>query len=210
MEKPVIIFGAGGMGKAALEIFNTNKVIVYCFLDDDSKLHGTEINGISIMGSTDDPSLLKSIGEDCEAFVASDETSVRRSIVEMLNEQRKVMPVNAIHENAIIPDSASVEHGNFINSGVILGTGTHVGNHCIIHSNATIDYGALLADFVQVGTGSIIGPDGNIGKSVFIGSGVTIVGGVTIGENSRIGTGSVVIADIQKNSTVFGNPAKPV
>ncbi len=210
MEKPVIIIGAGGLGKAALEIFNTNKVIVYCFLDDDSKLHGTEFNGISVMGSTDDRSLLESIGENCEAFVASDETSIRISIVEMLKEQRQVMPVNAIHENAIIPDSATVGHGNFINSGAILGTGTHIGNHCIIHSNATVDYGAILADFVQVGTGSIIGPDVNIEKSVFIGSGVTIVGGVTIGENSRIGTGSVVIAGIQKNITVFGNPAKPV
>ncbi len=210
MDKPVIIFGAGGLGKATLEIFNSNNVVVYWFLDDDKSLHGTEIQGVSVMGSTGDEKLLGSIGDNCEAFVAIDEISVRRSIVEMINEQRNVMPVNAIHSNVIIPDSASLGHGNLINSGALLGAGAQIGNHCIIHSNTTIDYDASLGNYVQVGSGSIIGPDTSVGTGTFIGSGVTIVGGVTIGENARIGTGSVVIGTVKKNKTVFGNPAKPV
>ena len=210
MDKPVIIFGAGGLGLAALDIFNTNNVVVYCFLDDDKSLHGSEIKGVSVIGSTGDEKLLESIGENCEAFVAIDELSVRKSLVEMIIEQRKVMPVNAIHANAVVPDSASVGHGNLINSGALLGAGIQIGDHCIIHSNATIDYSASVADYVQVGVGSIIGPGTSVGNGTFIGSGVTIVGGVTIGEYARIGTGSVVIAGVKKNQTVFGNPAKPV
>jgi hypothetical protein len=43
MEKPVIIFGAKGIAHPALEIFNSNNVVVFGFLDEDEKIHGTEI-----------------------------------------------------------------------------------------------------------------------------------------------------------------------
>ena len=61
---------------------------------------------------------------------------------------------------------------------------------------------------MQIGAGSIIGAEARIKDGAFIGSGATIVGGVTIGEGARVGAGSVVIADVAKNETVFGNPAK--
>jgi FlaA1/EpsC-like NDP-sugar epimerase len=58
MEKPVIIFGAGDMGRAALDIFESNQIITYCFLDDDPETHGNEIDNISVMGSTDNEEIL--------------------------------------------------------------------------------------------------------------------------------------------------------
>ena len=42
-----------------------------------------------------------------------------------------------------------------------------------------------------------------------IGSNVTLMP-VVIGENAVIGAGSVVTKDVANNSTVAGNPAKPV
>ena len=48
MENPVIIFGANHLGRAAKEIFETNSVVVYGFLDDSKKLHNTELaNGFN-------------------------------------------------------------------------------------------------------------------------------------------------------------------
>lgn len=210
MNKPVIIFGAGGLGKAALEIFESNDVVVYAFLDDDTTLHGEQINDIAIMGATDDDGFLKYIGKKCEAFVASDDNAERNSIVEMLHERRKVQPVNAIHRSAIISDSAHISHGTFINAGAIVGAHAKVGNHCVLQSRALVDYDAQLEDFVQVGAGSIINPGVKVEKNAFIGSGVTIVSGVTIGEGARIGAGSVVVRDVKAGTTVFGNPAQEV
>src|SRR5690606_18053992 len=113
MDKPVIIFGAGGLGKAALEIFQANNIVVYCFLDDDESLHGKQIGDIGIMSHTDDHGYLKYIGHKCEAFVAEENATQRKKIVKMLNERRKVMPVNAIHTSAIIAQSAELHHGCF-------------------------------------------------------------------------------------------------
>ena len=210
MEKPVIILGAKGIAHPALEIFNSNKVIVYGFLDEDEKLHGTEINVVPVLGNPEDEGFLKLIGKKTEAFVAVDDVKYRKFLVEMLLEVRKVQPINAIHDRAYISTDASLGHGNFINANVTIGAGAKVGSHCIFHTGAIIDHKVVLGDFVQIGAGSIINAEVTIEEGVFIGSGVTIVGGVTIGKGARVGAGSVVIASVGKNETVFGNPAAKI
>src|ERR1700754_3686675 len=102
MENPVIIFGANYLGRAAREVFETNQVEVYGFLDDNRSLHNKEIDEVMVLGSTDDDGFLKLIGKKCEAFVAVDDNRLRKSIVKTLNEVRKVQPVNAIHHQATI------------------------------------------------------------------------------------------------------------
>jgi sugar O-acyltransferase (sialic acid O-acetyltransferase NeuD family) len=209
MKTPVIIFGAKGMGRVALDIFQSNSVTIYCFLDDDEKLHGKEVNDIAILGRTDDDGFLKYLGKKCAAFIASDDNRFRETLVDMLK-KRKVMPVNAIHANAYISELAFIGHGNMISAGVVVNTNAKIANHCVLSINATIDFDAELDDFVQVGAGTVINSGVKIGKRSFIGSGAVIVSGVQIGKDARIGAGSVVISDVKAGQTVFGNPAKPV
>jgi sugar O-acyltransferase (sialic acid O-acetyltransferase NeuD family) len=208
--KPVIIFGAGSLGKAALNIFEQNDVVVYGFLDDDESLHGTEIGEVAVLGNTKDHGFLKYIGKKCDAFVAYDEVAVRKNVVDMLKEKRKVMPVNAFHQHIKSPKEMVIGHGNLLNAGVVIGAHTTIGNHCLVHSGAIIEHEVSLGDFVQVGAGSIINSGVEVDEEVFIGSGVTVVSGIHIGKGARIGAGSVVIADVKEGETVFGNPAKPV
>ncbi len=207
MDNPVIIFGTGGLGRAALEIFESNNNVVYGFLDDDKKTHDTEIDSIQVLGSTSDDGYLKLIGKKCEGFIAHDDNKVRKSLAKMLKERRKKMPVNAVHNEAIVASSAKIGYGNFINAGVIIGAGADIADNCLLHSKSVIDHNAKLGDLVQVGAGSIINSDVEIAEGAFIGSGVTVVSGVKIGKNARIGAGSVVIGDVAKGATVFGNPA---
>jgi sugar O-acyltransferase (sialic acid O-acetyltransferase NeuD family) len=210
MDKPVIIFGAKGIAPTALEIFNSNSITVYGFLDDDESLHGSEINNVPILGDTEDHGYLKLVGQKCEAFVASDEHKVRKELVKYILEKRKVMPTNAVHEQATIASSAAIGHGNFINAGAILGSEVEVGQHCIIHSGAILESGVKIEDYVQIGAGTIVNAGVTIEEGAFIGSGANIVGGVTIGKGARVGAGSVVIQPIKKGETVFGNPAAEV
>ena len=210
MNKPVIILGAGGIGKAAYEIFRSHDIIIYCFLDDRKSLIGKEINEIPVLGRTDDDGYLKLIGHKCEAFVATDDSKLRNSLVKMLKERRKVMPVNAIHKNARLSVSARISHGNFINDSAVLGAGAGIGSHNLIHSGAIIEYEAEIGDFVQVGTGAVVGSGVRVDNQAFIGSGAVLVAGIKIGKNARIGAGSVVVNDVGTGETVFGNPAKKV
>lgn len=210
MEKPVIILGAKGIAHSALEIFNSNKVVVYGFLDEDEKLHGQEINVVPILGNPEDEGFLKLVGKKCEAFVAVDDNKYRQFLVKMLNDNRKVQPINAIHHTAYISTDATIGHGNFVNAKVNVGAGTTIGSHCIINSGAIIDHGSKVGDFVQLGAGSIANSNVTIEEGAFIGSGVILVSGITVGKNARIGAGSVVISDVKANDTVFGNPAASI
>lgn len=210
MEKPVIIFGAKGIAKAALEIFTSNNIVIYGFLDDDEKMHGTELNSVTVLGSTDDHGYTKLIGQKCEAFVATDDNALRKEYVDYLKDSRKVMPMNAVHSAATISDSFSIGHGNFVNAGAILGNDSKMGHHNLINSRAVIEQEVEIGDYVQVGAGSIINSKVKIENEVFIGSGVTIVSGVKIGKGVRIGAGSVVVGNVEKGKTVFGNPAQPI
>jgi sugar O-acyltransferase (sialic acid O-acetyltransferase NeuD family) len=210
MDNPVMIFGATALGRQARMIFEENGNTVYGFLDDDKSRHGGEIDGVSILGSTDDDGFLKFIGKKCEAFVAVDDNPLRKRLVKMLQEKRHVQPVNCIHKAAIIPDVASIGHGNLIDMGVMIGAGATLGSHCLIHAGAVIASEASLGDFVQVGPGAQINSNVKIDDEVFIGSGVVIVSGVTIGKGARVGAGSVVIRPIAAGETVFGNPAEVV
>ena len=210
MEKPVLIFGAQELGRAAAEVFVSNGIVVYGFLDDDKKLHGEEFGELTVFGSTDDENYLNIVGDKCEAFIAVDDNKYRKAIVKVLNDSRKVMPINASHSSAIIPESASLGHGNFLNTGVILGANAAIGSHCILNSGAIVDHESTLGDFVQIGAGSVINSKVTVEENVFVGAGVTIVSGVTIGKGARIGAGSVVVANVTAKATVFGNPATSI
>lgn len=208
MENPVLIFGAGSLGLTALDLFQRNNVVVFGLLDDNKDLHGKEFSDVSVLGETDDDGFLKLVGQKCEAFVAVGDGRVRKRLVKMLNERRKVQPVNAIHDTAVVSALATIGHGNLIAARAVVNPFAAIGQHCIIQSGVIIESQAKLSDYVQVGTGSLINSSVTIGESAFIGSGVTIVAGITIGKNARIGAGSVVVENVDDGATVFGNPAK--
>ncbi len=210
MQNPVLIFGAGTLGKIALDIFNRNNVLVYGFLDDDKKLHNTEIGEIVVLGETDDDGFLKIVGQKTESFVAISNTKVKKKIVEILNERRHVMPVNAIHDRSTVSENAVIGHGNLIMANATVNPYAKIGNHCILHSGAVVDTDAQLADYVSIGTGAMINTGAEIAEGAFIGSGAIIVMVIKVGKNARVGAGSVVIEDVPDNATVFGNPAKKV
>lgn len=210
MINPVIIFGAKGLGKAALDIFLSNEVEVYAFLDEDESLHGNLINEISILGAPDDDGFLKLIGKKCDAFVAVDDPKLRSKWIKLLNDRRKVMPTNAIHRNTSLPTQLSMGHGNLVNAGVVVGAGASIGNHNLIHTGAILDFEVQIGDGVQIGAGCTLGSGVQVGDEAVIGTGSIIMPGVKIGKKAQIGPGSLVIGAVGDKEVVFGNPAKKI
>lgn len=210
MKNPVIIFGAGTLGKIALDIFNANEILIYGLLDDKKELHNTELGSVAILGDTDDDGFLKIIGNKTEAFVAIRNKSDRERIVKMLNSRRKTMPVNAIHPTAYVSDEAVIGHGNLVSANAVVGAHAEMGGFNIIGAGSIIDAEAKLANYIEVGPGTVINSHVTVEEGSFIGSNVTLISGITIGKGARIGAGSVVIESVKAGKTVFGNPAKEV
>lgn len=210
MENPVIIFGATGLSRLAMEIFSSHEVVIYGILEDDETLHNTEINDIPVMGSTTDDGYLKFIGKKCEAFIGEETLEKRVEIAKLLKERRKVMPVNAIHNQAFIAQSAELSHGILVNSGATINANAIVGNNVVVHSNATIEYMATVEEMVQIGTGAIIGANAKIGEGTMIGAGAIIASGIKVGKNTQIAQGAVVLRNVEDEAVMVGNPAQAV
>ena len=208
MLNPVIIFGAGKLGQLALDVFTSNQLIVYGFLDDNTALHNTEIGEVPVLGSTEDDGFLKLIGKKCDAFVAVENSKERKFLLEMLKERRHVASVNAFHKDASISQYAEIGHGNLVGAGSRLSAFCKIGSSCIIYPNAVIETGVSIGDDVRIGAGACIGAGIEIGNGAFIGAGVTIPEGIKIGKNASVGAGSVPLTEVAAGSKVFGFPAQ--
>ncbi|WP_291726132.1 NeuD/PglB/VioB family sugar acetyltransferase [Bernardetia sp.] len=209
---PLIIVGAKGLGKVALEVLQSTDNVIYCFLDEEYKEDAqiSEINHVSIMGSSDDEDMLNLINDKCDYFVAIENSSDRKRLIKKIHKQRKKYPAIAVHSTAHIADDATMGYGTMIGMGTMIGANAKIGTSCIIGANATLDYDVEIANFTQIGIGANIGAGVKIEEDVFIGNGVTIIAGVTIGKGARVGAGSVVLSNIKAKETVLGNPAKAV
>jgi sugar O-acyltransferase (sialic acid O-acetyltransferase NeuD family) len=210
MENPVIILGAQAVGTAALDAFLSNDVVVYCILDDEPKLHNTELLDVPVMGNTDDGELLKLIGKKCEVFVATEDAASRRSLTKMLRDDYEVVPVNSIHQRASVSAHAELGHGNYVGPNAVVTATAKLGDGVLVGPNAVVEGQASVGDYAQLGSGAQIGVGASVGTGAFVGAGAVLVAGIKVGDKARVGAGSVVVADVPGGQTVFGNPAKQV
>lgn len=101
-----------------------------------------------------------------------------------------------IHPGAAIGRGLFIDHG----AGVVIGETAEIGDNVTIYQGVTLG-----------GTGKETGKrHPTVGDNVVFGAGAKILGGITVGDNARVGAGSIVIADVPDNSTVVGNPGRPV
>jgi len=208
MINPVLIFGAGPLGKLAFDVFVSNGVVVYGFLDDDTALHNKEIADVIVLGATEEDGFLKLIGKKCDAFIAAGTNKERTYLTEMIKEKRHLMPVNAIHKDSSISQHAEIGHGNLLCAGSRISSFVSIGNACVLHPNVVLETEAKIGDQVNIGAGTVIGAGVEIGNGAFLGAGVTVIEGVKIGKNASVGAGSVVLSDVPASAKVFGYPAK--
>ncbi len=101
-----------------------------------------------------------------------------------------------IHPAAQIGEGFFIDHG----AGVVIGETAEVGDNVTLYQGVTLG-----------GTGKESGKrHPTLLDGVTVGAGAKVLGAVTIGKNAKIGAGSIVIHDVPADSTVVGNPGRPV
>jgi serine O-acetyltransferase len=101
-----------------------------------------------------------------------------------------------IHPGAQIGPGFFIDHG----MGVVIGETTEIGEDVTIYQGVTLG-----------GTGKDVGKrHPTVHDGVIVGTGARVLGPVVLGECSKVGAGAIVIKDVPPNSTVVGNPGRPV
>jgi serine O-acetyltransferase len=101
-----------------------------------------------------------------------------------------------IHPGARIAPGFFIDHG----MGVVIGETTEIGEDVTLYQGVTLG-----------GTGKETGKrHPTVGAGVIVGTGARVLGPVQIGEGAKVGAGAIVIKDVPANSTVVGNPGRPV
>ncbi len=210
--KRVIIIGAraDGQGKVVLEILQAMRDFkVVGFIDDDPSKRGLVIRGLPVIGAVAELDKLKCKYDLQGGLVAIADNPARRYLGERIRDANLEL-VNAIHPTAHLDSDVSLGKGNVICQGVIIITGTGIGNSVNIHTGTTIDHDNVLEDGVNIGPGVHTGGRVRICRDAFVGTGCAMIPDVIIGEGAVIGAGAVVINDIPARVTAVGIPARTI
>ena len=94
--------------------------------------------------------------------------------------------------------------------GVIINTGSRIGEHVIINTSSSIDHDNKFNNFSSCGPGVITGGNVSVGNSSFLGIGSLVKQNISIGNHTVIGGGSYVNKNCLNKSVYFGVPIKKI
>ena len=211
MEK-VVILGAriDGHAKVVLEIIEAEgKYEVVGFIDDNLFCKEGSIRNIPVIGTTSDLQVLKQKFGLFGAIVAIGNNPQRRKLGDKI-QKAGLQLINAIHPSVHIDSDVIIGMGNCLCQGVIIITGTRIGNCVNIHTGATIDHDNIIEDGANLGPGVHTSGRVTICRDAFLGAGTIVIPDGYIGEGAITGAGTVVIRPITSFTKVVGVPARVI
>src|SRR5690554_1183784 len=205
MKDKAIIVGAGTYGQVYAEYLK-EKYEILGFIDDDTNLHNTEINGIKVLGNFN--YLIVNLHKETNVFIPIGNNKVRVDLLNKVIASGFKTP-NFIHKNTWIHSSVKIGKCVYILPGTQIMPLTEIKDFVLISMGVNIAHHTTIEQGCFLSQGSNIGASIKFKENVFCGIGSTVMTGVnTVGKGSLIGAGAVIIKDVPDGATVVGNPGR--
>ena len=205
--KKLIIIGAGGFGRVAMQWAKDINAInkqwdILGYIDDNpDALEGCE-KEFPILGKTRE--WVPSEDEVFAATIANPKT--KEKLVCQLKSKGAVF-TSIIHPMAIIGDHNRIGEGVIIFPNASIKVNCDIGNFVsILESN--LGHDLLIGDYTTISGNCAVNGHVTMGKRVFVGTHCAIIPEITIGDDAFICAGSVVFNNVGQGKKVLGNPAK--
>ena len=203
-REEIIIVGAGGYAKSALDSLDRNKYHLRGFIDEreDKKKH----LGYPVLGHA-----LEDVEatNDCAFFVAIGNNVKRKRWFDELR-ARNLEVITIVDKSAIVSPLARMGVGCFVGKLAVVNADVRIGDNAIINSMALVEHGCSISDNVNVSTRAVLNGDVRVGEGSFIGSGSVVIGQLSVGEWTIVGAGATVVKPVSSNITVAGVPARKI
>jgi UDP-perosamine 4-acetyltransferase len=202
--KGIVVIGAGGHAKVAIETLRAAGESVACCVADE----GAADLGVPLLKG--DEQLLKLRAEGhTQAIIAIGDNLRRAQLAEKILAAGYEL-VSVISRHAVISHSAKIGHGVVVMPGAIINAGAVIEDLVIINSGAVVEHDSKVGYAAHLGPQSGLAGGVTVGRLAFLGIGAKVIPGVKIGAGTIIGAGAVVIEDLPDHVTAVGVPARVV
>ena len=175
---------------------------------DDLEERGKVINGVAVLGNTDEAESLFIAGAfDCILIgIGYTRFDLRQSMYEKLKGKVPfatfvhstcyVDPTSQIGEGCVIYPRCIIDMNADIRPNVFINWGSGIGHDAIMHSHSVVAANVLIAGLSEVG------------ERCMIGNGTTFIDHIHVCDDVTIGGGATVVKDITEKGVYVGTPAK--
>ncbi|WP_405143771.1 acetyltransferase [Sphaerisporangium sp. NBC_01403] len=207
---PLLIVGAGGFARETAQLVHAINDVSPTweplgFLDDDPAKHGTVVDGMPVLGGSDE-----AVKRDARIVVCtgnSRDYASRARIVARLGLPPERY-ATLVHPTASVSRSSTIGPGSIVLAQVVLTASVTVGAHVSVMPHVTLTHDDVVGDFATLTAGARLAGGVHVGRGAYIGSGALVRETLTIGSYALVGMGSVVIRDIPARQVWAGVPAR--
>lgn len=210
MKQNLLIIGARGFGREVFTLAQScinhgYDIEIKGFLDDDPKVLDGKKNYPPIISSVE-----KYVVSENDVFVcAMGEVKYKKKYIDMITTKGGRV-ISLIHPTVLISNNVTIGTGAILMAYTTIANDVTIGKNVTIQSKVSVGHDAVIGNNCHLSSFCFIGGNSTIGDDVQLYTRSTIVPKVKIGDNCKIGACSFVIKSINKNSTVFGIPAKKI
>ena len=194
MKEKLLLVGAGGLGRVALEHASIN---YDCAFVDDADI--TEVDGVQVVGKITD--IDKLFLEYRKLIVCIGNNSIRESIYRAAKVIGYSFP-NIVASSAYISPHAKIGCGCIILNNVVIQNNAVLGDGAVISPGVELHHDSTIGNNVLIYTNSVVRSLTHVGDRAWIGSTVSISTRAVVEADAIINDGSVVAAVTERSVKV--------
>lgn len=203
----LVIVGAGGFAReTAQAVRDTGEFKLLGHLDDNANLHGTDVDGVPVLGGCD------LVHELPEARVVVCVGNPRDYAARARLVRRLGLPADryatVIHPTAVVSATSTIGPGSVLLAHCVLTAAVRVGAHVAVMPHVVLTHDDVVEDYVTITSGVRLGGGVRLERGAYVGSGALVREGTTVGAWSQIGLGSAVLDDVPPGEIWVGSPAR--
>jgi len=202
----IIIVGGGGHAKVVISILKKigkYKIIGYTDIKNQGSILGIEYI------ATDEDINNYNVSMAAIGIGVLENFKIRYKIISNYIKKGFKFP-SILSPDAIINEDVTIGTGTVVMDGVIINSGTDIGNFSIINTRSSVDHDCKIGDFVHIAPGVTLSGGVQIGNNSLIGAGSTVIQYKTIVENCIIGAGSLITKDCLESGKYVGISARRI
>jgi sugar O-acyltransferase (sialic acid O-acetyltransferase NeuD family) len=205
-RRPLLIFPCNGNGIEALDCLGESWECVG-FVDDTPEKQRAGAFGLpvlprAVLAERPDVAVLAVPGGPASY-------TARRAVIDGLGVGPERF-ARVVHPSARVARIAQLGSNVLVMAGVVITSNASIGDHVCILPNTVIHHDVTIGSYSLIGANVAVAGSVVIGENCYIASGTNVRNGLRIGDRALVGLGSNVIRDVLAETTVAGNPARPL